>query len=322
MIMSVTQRIQQLVSLLKSRKAGVTRADVERSLACSRATAHRMLSRLRDEHGYPLVQERGRYRLDGEAKIELPGLTFRPEELAGLLGVVEWMEACGSGIFREQLKPLRAKLENALREKGIPAREWGERIRLLPMHYRRLDPDVLVAVVDALLRRRRLEFAYKGFSDTEYRRRTVSPQTVVRYRDDWRVDAFDHKARGFRIFVLARMRAVQVLDKAARDIPRPELDAHFAAAYGIFGGRVKGKAVLVFEGEAARIVREEIWHPKQRILDLPDGRFRLEFPCGDVRELARDVMRFADEVVVESPAALRDAVADMVTRAGARRGTR
>ena len=117
---------------------------------------------------------------------------------------------------------------------------------------------------------------------------------------------------------MSRMRNVRFLSAPAHDVPREKLDSHFAEAYGIFGGRARGKAVLVFEGEAARIVAEERWHPKQTLRHLGNGRVELAFPCGDVRELARDVMRFADEVTVIGPRALREAVAARVQRAGDR----
>jgi predicted DNA-binding transcriptional regulator YafY len=318
--MSVTEQLQELLSMLKSRRTGVTRRDVERHLDCSPATARRHLNRLRDEHHYPVVYEDGRYRLDGAVKVELPGVAFRPEELAALLGLVEWMEASGAGVLGDKLGPLRAQLESALADKGIPVREWRQRVRLLPQHYRRVDSDVLVTVVDAVLQRKRIILEYKGARDALHQERRLSPQRVVQYRHNWYVDAYDHGSRALRCFALSRARNVRVVAGEAREVPHEQLDAHFTEAYGIFGGRAKGKAVLVFEGEAARIVREEVWHPQQRVLELPGGHFRLEFPCGDVRELARDVMRFADEVTVESPPVLRAAVAEMVMRARNRFG--
>lgn len=320
--MSVTADLQELASLLKSRKAGMTRRDVEKLLDCSPETARRALNRLRDDHKYPVIFEKGRYRLDGDAKIELPGVAFRPEELAALLGLVQWMESSGAGVFKEKLGPLRVQLEAALREKGIAAREWRERVRLLPQHYRHVDPEVLVAVVDAVLGRKRIVLEYKGMKDVAHQQRRLSPQRCVQYRHNWYVDAYDHGAKVLRCFALSRVRNLRVAKGAVHEISQEKLDAHFADAYGIFGGRAKARAVLVFEGAAARIVREEVWHPKQRVLDLPGGRFRLEFPCGDVRELTRDVMRFADEVVVEAPAALRSAVARMVGRAVGREQVR
>lgn len=323
--MSVTADLQHLLSSLKSRKSGLTRKDVERLLDCSAETARRALKRLRDDHRYPIVHEKGRYRLDGDVKIELPGVAFRPEELAALLGLVQWMESSGAAVFKPKLEPLRERLEKDLRAKGIDPGDWGDRIRLLPQHFRIVDPEVLVGAVDAVLRRKRVILEYKGTKDASHRERKVSPQRIVQYRHNWYLDVYEHSSRTLRCFALSRMRNLRPSALPAYDVSREELETHFAEAYGIFGGRARGRAVLLFEGEAARIVAEERWHPKQRLSSLKDGKVRLEFPCGDVRELARDVMRFADEVTVVGPPVLRTAVAGMVQRAGdkaARRETR
>ncbi len=319
--MSVTERLDDLLSLLKSRPRGVEVKFLKERWNCSPETARRMLARAVEERRVSYVAEdvkRGRYRLDPEARIEAPGLFFHPDELASLLGLAHWMETLGPPVLKDRIDPIRALLEERLRAHGIASDAWGERIRLLPMHFRRVNPEILIAAADATLRRRRLELDYKGFEDADYRLRRLSPQSLVRYRDNWSLDAWCHESRGLRQFVLSRARGIRVLGGEAREVPREKLDAHFAKPYGIFAGRARHKALLIFEGKAARIVAEECWHPKQRSLDLMDGRFRLEFPCGDVRELARDVMRFADEVRVESPPELREAVEGMVKRAWSR----
>jgi predicted DNA-binding transcriptional regulator YafY len=111
------------------------------------------------------------------------------------------------------------------------------------------------------------------------------------------------------------MRDFHVLPEAAKEVERPKLDTHFAEAYGIFAGRARQMAKLVISGEAARYIAEERWHPKQRMSLQADGRLRLDLPCGDVRELARDLMRYVDEVEVLGPEELREAVDGMVRRA-------
>lgn len=316
-VMSITSDLYELLSRLRSRRAGMARRDIERFLDCSPSTARRHIERLRTL-GHDITWDGERYRLDDGARIELPGVAFRSEELAALLGLVHWMETAGAAVLKEKLDPLRARLERELEAKGLSAGQWRERVRLLPMHFRSVDPDVLVATADAVLRRRRLILEHRSADGQDFRTRRLSPQRLVHYRHNWYVDAWDHEDRALRCFGLSRVRRAEVAEVAAREVPRERLDAHFAGSYGIFGGRARGRAVLEFEGKAARIVREEVWHPAQKARDLPNGRFRLEFPCNDVRELTRDVMRFADEVTVVSPPALREAVAGMVRRANGR----
>ncbi len=247
---------------------------------------------------------------------------FRADQMAALLGLAHWLESLGSGVLTPHLAPVKAALHERLQAHDIDPALWEGRVKLLPMQSRHLDPEVLIDAARAVLSRKRVSFHYKGAGETTFRLRTVSPQRLVRYRDNWSLDAWCHQRCAFRQFVLSRLKDLVVSDREAKVFSDAVLDAHFADAYGIFAGPARLRARLVFEGAAARIVSEERWHPRQRLSHLKDGRVRLEFPCADVRELARDVMRFADEVRVEGPPVLQEAVAAMVRRAGERLSSR
>lgn len=322
--MPVTKRIEDLVDLLR-RGRSVTRAFLESRWGCSPKTVQRTLDlACSPEYNHRIRYDRGkgRYILDADAGVALPRLWFSHDEAAAVFGLAEWLDVLGSGILKERLNPVRKRLDLMLQAQGVAAPDWAERIRLLPMQARKIDPETLMDAARAVLRRKRARFLYKGAGEAAHRPRYVSPQRLVRYRDNWSLDAWCHERRGFRQFALSRLKEFTVTGEAAQEFLRERLDAHFAGAYGIFAGPARHKARLVFEGDAARIVSEEAWHPKETRCLLSDGRLRLEFPCGDVRELARDVMRFADEVTVEGPEALREAVAGMVKKAAERLGSK
>jgi predicted DNA-binding transcriptional regulator YafY len=109
-----------------------------------------------------------------------------------------------------------------------------------------------------------------------------------------------------------------VLDAAARDVPDSDLDAHYASAYGIFGGAADKTAVLKFTPERARWVSAETWHPQQQHTWLPDGSYELRIPYRESRELVMDVMRHGASVEVIAPPELRREVADELRRAASR----
>lgn len=314
-------KLSDLVTLLKDGKRPVTRRFLENRWSCSTPTVHRILARAKGI-GMPIIYGSLRYRLEEGKAFEVPGLWFKPDELAALLGLSHWLEILASGVLKNRLAPVHNRLEEMLRKQGLDVTEWKERIRLLPIHHRPTDPDLLLSAARAVLSRNRITIRYIGVKDTTFRIRDVSPQTLVRYRDNWYLDGFDHDSGKLRAFALSRMSALDFHAKPVREIPRANLDAHFADAYGIFAGRARSKAVLVFEGLAAKLAGEERWHPKQKVSHLPEGKLRLEFPCGNVQELARDVMRYADEVTVEGPEELRSVVAGMLTAAGERWSTK
>ncbi len=314
-ILSSKDRITDLALLLKSGKRNLTRKYLETRWNCSTPTVHRVISRSRDG-GIPIIFEAGYYQLDKKGKsFEVPGLWFTADELAALLGLARWLEVLASGVLKEKLTPIHARMEKMLQQQGLDPIEWKDRIRLLPMHHRPIDLEILVASARAVLKRNRTSFLYAGVKDSQARKREVSPQTLVHYRDNWYLDGFDHDTGKLREFALSRIKDFKVHPKPAKEIPRNVLDSHFGEAYGIFAGRARRNAVLVFEGLAAKLVGDERWHPLQKSSLLPGGKVKLEFPCANVRELARDVMRFIDEVTVEGPEELSLEVEGLLRRA-------
>ena len=111
-----------------------------------------------------------------------------------------------------------------------------------------------------------------------------------------------------------------MLSRAALDVPEAKLDEHFAAAYGIFAGSPKQIAVLRFTAERARWVADEQWHPRQAGRFLDDGRYELEVPYSDPRELVMDILRHGPDVEVIAPPELRAMVAERLLAASGQYG--
>ena len=71
---------------------------------------------------------------------------------------------------------------------------------------------------------------------------------------------------------------------------------------------VKPSGQVLFEPSAAPWVEPVQWHPEQQMERLADGRIYLALPFNDLRELTRDLLRFAAEMEVISPPELRQSV--------------
>jgi predicted DNA-binding transcriptional regulator YafY len=112
--------------------------------------------------------------------------------------------------------------------------------------------------------------------------------------------------------------ATRRLPERAHDVPDPQLDEHYATAYGIFAGKADKVAVLRFTPESARWVADEQWHPEQKATWLADGSYELAMPYRESRELVMDVMRHGAEVVVVAPADLRERVGEELGKAAGR----
>ena len=155
------------------------------------------------------------------------------------------------------------------------------------------------------MQRQRLAIEYHGRERDAATERTVSPQRLTHYRDNWYLDAWCHSRRGLRSFALDRIRKVQPTRLTALDVADDQLDGHFVGTYGIFSGAASDTAVLVFSAERARWVAEERWHRDQQARFLDDGRFELSVPYNNARELVMDILKYGADVEVVRPASLR-----------------
>ena len=104
------------------------------------------------------------------------------------------------------------------------------------------------------------------------------------------------------------MRNARVTATAAKDVRDADLHRHFASAYGIFAGQPIGTARLLFSAHRAQWVAEELWRPGQVGEFLADGRYQLDIPYSDSRELVMDILKNGPDVEVLGPTELRNEV--------------
>ncbi len=302
-------RIYQLHNLLRGRRVPISIGELMERLECSKSNVYRLVSTLKDHLGAPieLDKELGGYRYvqtpDGR-RYELPGLWFSGSELQSLVVLQKLLSGVGPGLLEEHLAPVGKRVTELIQHKRLRLGEVATRIRLLSLAARPLGGRFHV-VASATLQRHKLRLRYHSRSRDELTERTVSPQRVAHYRDNWYLDAWDELRGALRSFAVDRIRAASELEEAAHELPESALDEHFASAYGIFSGKANKTAVLRFSPERSRWVADERWHPDQSGQFLTDGRYELRFPFRDSRELVMDILRHGADVEVVAPETLR-----------------
>jgi predicted DNA-binding transcriptional regulator YafY len=318
--MKRVERIFRLHALLNERPRSLE--ALRQALDVSRATIVRDLGYLKDFMGAPLRYDRAAnthgYDPDAPA-FELPGLWLNESELYALLAGEHLLEQIQPGLLAPYIGPLRARIRGLLAESGHSAAAITERIRLQPAAPRPGHPERFGTVAAALLERRRLRIRYHGRQRDLLSDRRVHPQRLLRYRDNWYLIAHCDSAAALRIFSLDRIRAADGLDGPALETPPADLDRFAGASFGIFSGTARAWAVLRFSAEASRWVADEHWHPEQ-IGHWDDGRWQLQVPYSDPRELLMDILKYGPDVEVLAPPELRERVAARLRDGAARYG--
>lgn len=317
--MTRTERLYRIDQLLRNRHSQ-TRQELLAALECSQATLTRDIEYLRSQLNAPIVfdSELGGYRLEtagaGPA-YAMPGLWFNESEIHALLSIEHLLEAIQPGLLGPHIAPLRKRLESLLGKGQHAPEEVRRRILLLPANVRRPVMEQFAICAEATLSRRRLRLLHHDRHYDTVNRREVSPQRLVRYKENWYLDCWCHTREAVRTFSVDALRDVELLDTPAKEVTDAELDAILASGYGIYAGRDVKWATLRFTPWQGRWTSAETWHADQRSHYDAEGRYILEVPYSDDTELIMDILRYGPQVEVLAPTDLRATVAERLRTA-------
>ena len=319
------ERFYRIDQLLKERKA-VSFSAMCSSLGISRATLKRDLEYMRERFNAPIEYDReaNGYRFGAPRtgpRYELPGLWFSAGEAYALLSMHTLLAELEPGLLEPHVGPLQARLRAILG--GEPAwQDIENRLRVFQPEKRSSKEKFFGQIAKAVLTRSRLWIRHYNRKDDRETEREVSPQRLVHYKDNWYLDAYCHLREDLRSFAVDAIRAAELREARAKEIPAKELDEHLGAGYGIFAGRKVQWATLRFTPEAARWVSAQSWHPKQRARFEKDGSYVLELPYAEDRELLMEIMKHGPDVEVLAPESLRSRAAQSLAQAADRYGSR
>lgn len=318
--MRKADRIYKLENLLRNRRF-ITRKELESVLEVSRATLTRDIEFLRSQLNAPVVfdQELMGYRLDelehsGVAH-ELPGMWFNETEIHALLTIESLLESIQPGLLAPHIAPLKHRLNALLGEGSNVPDEIRRRILLQPSTPRHMRLEHFQACATATLSRKRLLLNHHDRHFDTINQREVSPQRIVRYKENWYLDTWCHQRKAIRTFSIDALYGAEILDQPAVELPDEELDAVLAVGYGIYAGKDVGWATLRFTPWQGRWTSNEIWHPEQRSHYDEEGRYILEVPYSATTELVMDILKYGPEVEVIAPDSLMLEIADRLSQA-------
>lgn len=308
--MDKLSRLFKLHQVLQSHKRPVPMKEIMERLECSRATANRAIQELRDYFNAPIEYDReanGHYYAGKEA-FQLPGLWFSDRELLALLTFEQLLGELGQGLLGDQLAPFTNRIRTLLANQGITADAEVKRIAIGSVARRPFSPTHFATVAEATLRRRQIRLTYHNRWNGEINERTVSPQRLMHYRDNWYLEAWCHTRENLRTFSLDRVQAVEILVETAKDIDAETMNTRFATSYGIYSGAPAAWVVLRFSERQANWVIGEQWHPDQKASFLEDGRYELQVPYSQIGEIIKEILSHAEHAEVVSPPELREEV--------------
>ncbi len=307
----------RLAEMAASRYAGVGLQDIEDEFGIDRRTAQRMTKALED--CFPNVetstddQRRKFWSLRGEDARLVHSRGIRDSELAAIEIAIRRAEREDATNEIKALTSLRDRLlslmprpharraeadAEALMEAYGFASRPGPRVRT--------DPSLLATIAQALKAPNMLTIAYAGERDNDVRERLLEPYGLLLGIRRYLVAKEAGGDGKFRHFRLDRVRSARLeADSFHRD-ETFSLDDHAARAFGSFhADQEYGSVVWRFSPSASPVAREFIFHPRQELIDDPDGSLIVRFEASGWLEMAWHLYQWGDSVEVLEPDGLR-----------------
>jgi proteasome accessory factor B len=304
-----TERLLNLVICLLYTRQPLSKAKIRDAVPQYGTTASdeafdRMFERDKDELrdlGIPLVTEPGDVLFDDEPgyridrrEYALPEISFAPDELA-VLGLASraWAQASLAGPAAEALRKLEAA--------GVE-RDDASLIGIEP-RVRTAEP-AFECVKNAVLQRIPVSFTYRTGSSGEVAVRHVQPWGIASWHGRWYLTGFDIDRGAPRVFRLGRIDGEVAADgeRAVYDVPADHQPKAMISTMALErDARPAVMRVRVGLGHSLRRRARTVWE-----VDQTWSRVEVDFT--DTEAFADEISGFGPDVVVETPAELRESV--------------
>ena len=323
--MSQTTRIREIIAILESSKHPVPVSVLLEKTGMSRSTFKRDIEVLKHTMQAPIVWKRGDhenargYVLDDKGwssgSLGLPRAWFTAAEIYALLMIDELASHIGPGLLSEHIQPLLTRVTMALSAADDVPGDVRSRVRIIASASKRKASPQFETVAQSTIKREQLIISYFTRSTNSHSLRTVSPQRLIYYRENWYLIAWCHKADGLRMFALDAIDNVEEVKAPALDVKQDRIDAMIGDNFGLYSGHDRQWARLKFSAIQARWAQAEIWHLEQKSTSLDDGSYILEVPYSNNKELILEILRFGKNIEVLAPVQLRNDVIEQLKQA-------
>ena len=111
------------------------------------------------------------------------------------------------------------------------------------------------------------------------------------------------------MFALDAIKEASLLKEGVKAVPKKQVEELIGRDFGIYSGKNRQLAKLLFTPRQAPWVRSETWHADQVGEATEDGGYLLTIPYSDQRELVLEILRYGPDVRVLAPLELQQEVA-------------
>ncbi|MDQ2995486.1 MAG: WYL domain-containing protein [Chloroflexota bacterium] len=303
------ERVDDIERKLARRPEGYTTGELAREYGVDPSTIYRDLGVL-ESRGTGLVKHGRRYILDHRTSFHL--LKLNNDEALALYLAARLLSRHSDEHNPHVVKALE-KLADALGAKSplmaghIARAAAAVRIRRVRREY----VEALEVLTQGWAEGRKVRLRYRSYSKDETTERTFAPYFIEPSGIGYAcyVIGFDELRGALRTLKVERIHESRLTDEHFTVPSSFDPQQLLASAWGVIW-RDEGEieVTLRFAPAVVRRVKESVWHPSQRIEDLPDGACLFTVRLGSTLEFKPWVRQWGSAVMVISPQAFRDEI--------------
>jgi len=237
---------------------------------------------------------------------KLPTSLLSEGEILAFFLSVEIARSSGNAGFEETLQSAVAKIALSLGEVvSVDLNALRDTTTYSFSPAARADALLMLALQRAAASRQKVRMRYFTASRGEWSERVVHPYHLHFARGEWILIAFDENQTAPRCFNIARISRLD--PQNSHFLRQSDFDAREFVRSMFFAeaGTQIFEVVVRFDEYQARYIRERVWHPDQKLEELPDGGAILRFPASGLGEIARWVLGYGKHAQVLAPPELR-----------------
>ncbi len=165
-------------------------------------------------------------------------------------------------------------------------------------------PEILTTLREALIKGQRLRILYTRSGTWEQRWRSVDPRHIYMRQRTLYLYArtADEQPPQWKVFRISRIEQIQQTGLSITWNPNED-DGFLERqknAFSVFLGTEPHPVTIRFTGQASHFVREQEWHPSQKLQEDAEGGLLLTVTVAEPMEVVRWARQFGDEAEVVS----------------------
>lgn len=303
------ERVDDIERKLARRPDGWTTGELAREYGVDPSTIFRDLAVL-ESRGTGVIKRGRRYILDHRSSFHLLKLT-NDEGLA--LYLAARLLSRHSDEHNPHVVKALEKLADALDAKSpLMAHHIAQAASAVrERRVRREYVEALEALTRGWAEGRKVRLRYRSYNKDETTERTFAPYFIEPASIGYACYAigFDELRGALRTLKVERIYEARLTDQRFAVPPTFDPLQLLASAWGVIWRDEGGiEITLRFAPSVVRRVKESVWHPSQRIEDLPDGACLFTVRVGSTMEFKPWVRQWGSAVMVIGPPEFRDEI--------------